>query len=299
MFDHILPNNSRDSRRRSLLVNNSSRRNSLLLPPTSSNQAPPFFSNFTDLIRLRDNNQNIPEQEPLLSSIKTTDEVRNNNENEASRLSKRSYSSTPSEETATSKSNPKQPNRAKNPSSSSNSIPLTKSAREFLFHQQFQSLQQNTITTWWHDFTDFIDQTPVADVGVGLVVGASFTAVVSSFIEDILLPPIGLFMKGAMMSNLFIVLRQGSDKTAEYRTPAEAIADGAVTIQLGKFFQLLVNFMFVAMCVFFMIRSIQELRRRLNPDNWEYFRRCPYCCQKISNRARRCPYCTSHLDTLM
>jgi len=141
------------------------------------------------------------------------------------------------------------------------------------------------------EFKEFAVKGNVIDMAVGIIIGAAFGKIVSSFVADVLMPPIGLLLGKVDFANLFINL---SGKT--YETLAEAKKAGAATLNYGIFLNAIIDFILIAFAVFLMVRQINRLKRQAPeqapaPDTKE----CPYCLSKISIKATRCPHCTSQL----
>ena len=140
----------------------------------------------------------------------------------------------------------------------------------------------------WKEFREFIARGNVMDLAVGVIIGAAFGKVVSSLVDDILMPPIGLALGGADFTNLFISLRG-----VPYATLADAKAAGAPTINYGIFINTIIQFLIVAFAVFLIVRQYNRLRRRGEAEPTE--RPCPYCLLKIPVAATKCGHCTSVL----
>lgn len=144
----------------------------------------------------------------------------------------------------------------------------------------------------WKEFKEFILRGNVVDMAVGIMIGAAFGKIVSSLVNDILMPPIGFILGKVDFSNLFISL------SGHYKTLAEAQAAGAPTINYGVFLNTVLDFLIIAAVVFFLIvRPMNRLRKVKEvapaaPTTKE----CPYCYSTIPIKARRCPYCTSDLE---
>jgi len=131
------------------------------------------------------------------------------------------------------------------------------------------------------EFRDFIMRGNVIDMAVGIIVGASFSAIVNSLVNDILMPPIGVLLGNVDFSDLYVVLKQG---------------DPAVTLNYGVFINTVINFLIVAATVFVLVKAINQLHREeaaepAAPDSKE----CPFCFSTISIKATRCPACTSEI----
>jgi large conductance mechanosensitive channel len=112
------------------------------------------------------------------------------------------------------------------------------------------------------DFREFALKGNVVDLAVGVIIGAAFGPIVTSLVNDIIMPPIGLLIGGVDFSNLFFVLKDGAKVAPPYESLAAAKAAGAVTINIGTFINVLINFLIVAVAVFFVVKAINRLRRQ-------------------------------------
>ena len=112
------------------------------------------------------------------------------------------------------------------------------------------------------DFKEFALKGNVIDLAVGVVVGAAFSPIVASIVNDILMPPIGLLVGGADFSNMFVVLKDGTKALPPYESLAAAKAAGAVTVNVGVFINTVVNFLIVAVAIFFVVKGMNRLRRQ-------------------------------------
>ena len=112
----------------------------------------------------------------------------------------------------------------------------------------------------WREFRDFAVRGSVIDLAVGLVLGAAFTAIVNSLVNDLLMPPVGLLLGGIDVSEFFITIKGGS-----YPTLAAAKTAGAVTINYGLFVNAVIKFVIVAFAVFLLVKQINRLRLNLAP----------------------------------
>ncbi len=138
------------------------------------------------------------------------------------------------------------------------------------------------------EFQDFALRGSMLDMAVGIIIGAAFGRVVSSFVSDILMPPIGLFLGHSDFSNKFINLSGHA-----YATLAEAKAAGAATINYGVFFNAFFDFLIVALAVFVLIRQVNRLKSEQAVA--AVTRECPFCFSTVATKATRCPRCTSTL----
>jgi large conductance mechanosensitive channel len=139
------------------------------------------------------------------------------------------------------------------------------------------------------EFKEFTMRGNVLDMAIGIVIGVAFGKIVTSFVNDVVMPPIGLLLGKIDFSNLFIDLSGKS-----YATLAEAKAAGAATIKYGLFFNTVVDFIIVAFVIFLLVRQVNRMTRKPEaapaaPTTKE----CPYCLSNIAIKATRCPHCTS------
>jgi len=139
------------------------------------------------------------------------------------------------------------------------------------------------------DFRDFIARGNVVDMAVGIIVGAAFGGVVTSLVNDVVMPPIGLVVGGVDFSNLFVAL-----DWKHYPSLAAAKAAGAPTVNYGVFVNTVVNFLIIAFAIFLLVRAVNRLRGPA-PVAAPNTRECPYCASVIPVKAVRCGHCTSDL----
>ena len=143
------------------------------------------------------------------------------------------------------------------------------------------------------EFKEFIMRGNVLDMAVGIIIGIAFGAIVTSLVNDVLMPPIGLLLGKVDFSNLFINL-----SGTRYATVAEARQAGAAIIAYGSFINVVINFLIVALVIFLLVRQVNKMKRKPEvvpaaPTTKE----CPYCLSSIPLKATRCPHCTSELKT--
>ncbi len=141
------------------------------------------------------------------------------------------------------------------------------------------------------EFRDFAMRGNMLDMAVGIIIGAAFGRVVSSFVSDVLMPPISLFTGRADVSGRFVNLSGHA-----YATLAEAKAAGAATLNYGLFLNTVFDFLLVAFAVFLLIRQVNRLKDAPKPTA-QTIKFCPYCCSAVAVKATRCPQCTSVLAT--
>jgi large conductance mechanosensitive channel len=140
------------------------------------------------------------------------------------------------------------------------------------------------------EFKEFAMKGNVIDLAIGIIIGGAFGKIVSSFVTDVIMPPIGLLLGNMDFSSLFINL---SDKT--FTTLSEAKKAGAPTLNYGLFFCTIFDFLIVAFVVFLLIRQINRLKRAAPLAPAAATKECPFCFTPIPVKTVRCPHCTSQL----
>jgi len=145
------------------------------------------------------------------------------------------------------------------------------------------------------EFKEFAMRGNVVDMAVGIVIGAAFGTIVNSFVQDVIMPPIGLLLGNIDFSNLFAVLKEGK-VAGPYASVAAAKAAGAVTMNYGVFINTIISFLIVAFAVFLLVRTVNKMKRQEEaPPPAPNTKECAYCFSKIPIQATRCPNCTSEL----
>ncbi len=141
------------------------------------------------------------------------------------------------------------------------------------------------------EFKEFTMRGNVLDMAIGIIIGAAFGKIITSFVNDILMPPIGLLLGGVDFSNLFVNL-----SGQPYGSLEEAQAAGAATINYGLFLNTVLDFIIVAFVIFLLIRQVNRLKREPEALPAEPMtKECPYCLSTIPIKATRCPHCTSEI----
>jgi large conductance mechanosensitive channel len=141
------------------------------------------------------------------------------------------------------------------------------------------------------EFKAFLMRGNVLELAVGIVIGAAFGTVVTSFVSDILMPPIGLALGRVNFADMFISLTG-----QPFPSVAAAKAAGAPTINYGVFINNVINFIIVGFVVFLLIREVNRMMvHPAAPPAAPTTRECPMCAMQIPLKARRCPHCTSEV----
>lgn len=144
----------------------------------------------------------------------------------------------------------------------------------------------------WKEFKEFVMRGNVLDLAIGIIIGAAFGKIVTSLVNDIIMPPIGLLLGKVDFSSLFLNL---SDKS--YATLAEAKAAGAATINYGMFINTILDFLIVAFVIFIVVKQVNRFKRQQEePEVAPVTKDCEFCFMSIPIKATRCPYCTEKLS---
>jgi large conductance mechanosensitive channel len=139
------------------------------------------------------------------------------------------------------------------------------------------------------EFRDFVVRGNVLDLAVAVIIGGAFGKIITSFVNDVLMPPIGLLLGGVDFTNLFIPLDGKS-----YDSLEAAKAAGAATVNYGVFLNTIIDFLIVALVIFLVIRVANRLKKPA-PVAAPTTKECPHCFTQIPIKATRCPNCTSQL----
>ncbi len=141
------------------------------------------------------------------------------------------------------------------------------------------------------EFKEFVMRGNVLDLAIGIIIGAAFGKIVTSFVNDILMPPFGLLLGQVNFNNLFLSLNGQS-----YASVEAAKAAGAPTINYGLFTQTIIDFLIIAFVIFLIVKQVNRLRKK--PEPTPTTRECPFCTSIISKDAKRCPFCTSEVPVV-
>lgn len=142
------------------------------------------------------------------------------------------------------------------------------------------------------EFKEFIMRGNVVDLAIGVIIGGAFGKIVSSLVNDILMPPIGSLLNGVNFTELFISLNG-----QKYASLAAAQAVGAPTLNYGTFINNIIDFLIVAIVIFLLVWGVNRLIQKFThaPSAAPTSKECPHCFSTISIKATRCPNCTSEL----
>ncbi len=133
------------------------------------------------------------------------------------------------------------------------------------------------------EFKDFAMRGNVLDMAIGVVIGAAFGKIVTSMVNDIIMPPLGMVLGKVDFSSLKVTLQDAVDKTP------------AVAINYGAFINTVIDFVIVAFCIFLVIKQVNRFTKKPEPPAEPTTKPCAYCQTDIPIKATRCPHCTSQL----
>ena len=152
------------------------------------------------------------------------------------------------------------------------------------------------------EFKKFIMRGNMMDLAVGMIIGAAFSAIVTSLVNDIFMPVLGALVGDTDFSNLFIVLKYPEGVTKVPASLEAAKEQGFATLNYGSFITAIINFLLMALIVFLIVKAMNKLaesgkkltkkeEKKAEPTT----KVCPFCQSEISIKATRCPHCTSEL----
>ena len=146
----------------------------------------------------------------------------------------------------------------------------------------------------WKEFRDFIARGNVVDLAVGLIMGAAFGKIVTTLVEGVLMPPLGLLIGRIDFSSLFYVLDSSRGVPGSI---AEAKTQGVPVIAYGQLLNDMVTFIVVALAVFLIVKQVNRIKSAVDRPaaTATATKECPFCASTISIKATRCPQCTSAL----
>jgi large conductance mechanosensitive channel len=136
------------------------------------------------------------------------------------------------------------------------------------------------------EFKAFAMRGNVVDMAVGIVIGGAFGKIISSFVKDVLMPPIGVLLGGVDFSTLAITIKEAVGETP------------AVLVKYGVFVNTVIDFIIIAFAIFMVVRGMNKMKKKEEPAPAAEptTKQCPYCLTDIPIKATRCPHCTSQLQ---
>ncbi len=140
------------------------------------------------------------------------------------------------------------------------------------------------------EFKEFAMKGNVVDLAVGIIIGGAFQKIVTSLVNDVIMPPISILTGRIDFTNRFIALSGG-----DFKTIADAKAAGVPTFNYGMFLNNILDFLLVAFAVFLLVKYINRLRRRPEAEQRPTTKNCIYCFNNIHIDAIKCPHCTADL----
>ncbi|GAB6992108.1 large conductance mechanosensitive channel protein MscL [Paenibacillus pini] len=148
-----------------------------------------------------------------------------------------------------------------------------------------------------NEFKEFAVRGNVIDLAVGVIIGGAFGKIVTSVVNDLIMPPIGYLLGGMNFTDLFIPLKK-TEAGTEVHTLAQASKEGIPIIAYGQFINVALDFFIVAFCVFLLVKAINWVKAKEHekPPEEKSTRECPYCLSEIPAAATRCAHCTSILE---
>lgn len=142
------------------------------------------------------------------------------------------------------------------------------------------------------EFKGFAMKGNMLDLAVGVIVGGAFGKIITSLVNDIFMPVLGLLTGGKSVDNLFIQLGKSDTAYSTFQLANEA---GVSTLNYGMFIQTVIDFLIVAFFIFLVVKAMSKLQKKKEEAPAPVVRKCDYCLEPIANTATRCPHCTSEL----
>jgi len=148
---------------------------------------------------------------------------------------------------------------------------------------------------FFNEFKKFAMRGNVVDMAVGVVVGGAFSKIVTSLVNDVFMPVVGLMTGGTNVSGMFALLGKAPEGV-EVTTIEQAKELGIATLNYGLFIQTIIDFILIALCIFMVVKFLNKLApKKPAPAPAPAPRKCPFCQSVIDEKATRCPHCTSEL----
>ena len=144
----------------------------------------------------------------------------------------------------------------------------------------------------WKEFKEFAVKGNAIDLAVGVIIGAAFGKIVTSVVDDLLMPPLGMVLGNLNFADHYVPL---SNKITPGMSLDAAKKAGLPVFAYGNFITVVINFLIVAVCIFLIVRALNRMKRP-NPDAKPVVKDCPACTMSIPIKAARCPHCTTDLS---
>jgi large conductance mechanosensitive channel len=141
------------------------------------------------------------------------------------------------------------------------------------------------------EFKEFAMKGNIVDLAVGVIIGGAFGKIITSLVNDIIMPLVGLLLGRVDFSNLFFALGSGNFKTIQQARDA-----GVATVNYGLFINNVIDFLIVAFSIFIVVKQMNKLFKKKEEKPVNNTKKCKYCCSEIDIEATRCPNCTSQLE---
>ena len=148
------------------------------------------------------------------------------------------------------------------------------------------------------EFKEFIMRGNVMDLAVGVIIGGAFQAIVNAFINDLIMPFIGLLTGGINFNEQFLILKLPEGVEASQVTYANASELGASIWGYGAFITALINFLIMAIVVFLLVKAINKassIGKKKEEEPAPTTKKCPHCCEEVNINATKCPHCTGDI----
>jgi len=145
------------------------------------------------------------------------------------------------------------------------------------------------------EFKEFAMRGNVMDMAIGVIIGGAFGKIVTSLVNDLCMPLLGLLTGGMNVSNMFVLLGKAPEGEV-IKSIEEAAEKGIATFNYGNFIQTVIDFILVALCIFLVIKGINKMKKKPEEKPADpTTKKCPFCQSEIDIKATRCPHCTSEL----
>jgi len=147
-----------------------------------------------------------------------------------------------------------------------------------------------------NEFKEFAMRGNVVDMAIGVIIGGAFGKIVTSLVNDLFMPIIGLITGGTNVSSMFFRLGKLPEGVEKITSIEQAAELGVATFNYGNFIQAIIDFILVALCLFVVIKAMNKMKKKEEPAPAKEPRLCPFCKSEVADDATRCPHCTSELQ---